>query len=255
MTETTQNKKHKRKGSSGFRIFLLSAIPIVVFSLGFIPTIITIKLLLYVINFTKLIDFIFLPFIITLEILLLIISEMFISGLFIRIFHIKYKEGTYEYDYTNNTAFKWMLFCQLYTPIRKTLEIVPMGHIKTVYMRLIGMKIGKHSLVGGVIKDPCMTEFGDNSTMGEYAIIYAHIHNYEKQTITIQKVSIGNNCVVGAGSIIMPGVIMKDHSVVGAGALVPKNRVLETQKIYVGNPAKELMSSPKKQENQEGTTQ
>ena len=115
-------------------------------------------------------------------------------------------------------------------------------------MRLIGMKIGKHSLVGGVIKDPCMTEFGDNSTMGEYAIIYAHIHNYEKQTIIIQKVSIGNNCVVGAGSIIMPGVIMKDHSVVGAGALVPKNRVLEKNKIYVGNPAKELSVEAKKHE-------
>ena len=46
----------------------------------------------------------------------------------------------------------------------------------------------------------------------------------------------------------MPGVTMQDRSVIGAGALVPKNRVLEKNKIYVGNPAKELSVEPKKQE-------
>jgi len=128
----------------------------------------------------------------------------------------------------------------LYTPCRKLLEIIPLGKTKIIYFKLLGMKIGNNSLVGGVIKDPCVTEFGNNCTMGEYAIIYGHIHNYEKDTIAIKKVKIGNNCVIGAGAILMPGVIMEDSSVVGAGAIVPKNKVLKKGKIYVGNPIEEL---------------
>ncbi|RLI63775.1 MAG: hypothetical protein DRO67_05205 [Candidatus Asgardarchaeum californiense] len=143
-------------------------------------------------------------------------------------------------------AFKWMLFCQLYTPIRKILEIIPMGYVKIVYLRLLGMKIGKNTLLGGTIKDPCVTEIGNNTTMGEYAVLYAHIHNYAKETITIKKVRIGNNCIVGAGAIVMPGVVMEDNSVLGAGALATKNRVLEKNKAYGGNPAKEISSKGSK---------
>jgi acetyltransferase-like isoleucine patch superfamily enzyme len=102
------------------------------------------------------------------------------------------------------------------------------------------MKIGKNTLVGGIIKDPCVTEVGENTTIGEYAVIYGHIHNYEKETLTIAKVSVGNNCVIGAGTIVMPGAAIKDNVVVAAGALVTKNQVLEEGKTYGGVPSKKI---------------
>jgi acetyltransferase-like isoleucine patch superfamily enzyme len=129
----------------------------------------------------------------------------------------------------------------LYTPFRKLLEIFPVGRIKQYYLQLLGMKIGKNSLVGGVIKDPCLTEFGSNVTMGEYAIIYGHIHNMQHETIYMEKIRVGNNCVIGAGSIIMPGAILEDDVVVAAGALVSKGQVLAKGKIYGGIPAKEII--------------
>jgi acetyltransferase-like isoleucine patch superfamily enzyme len=103
------------------------------------------------------------------------------------------------------------------------------------------MKIGTNSLVGGVIKDPCLTEFGDNVTMGEYAIIYGHIHNMQYETIFMDKIRVGNNCVIGAGAIIMPGVVLEDDVVVAAGALVTKGQVLLKGKMYGGIPAKEII--------------
>lgn len=106
------------------------------------------------------------------------------------------------------------------------------------------MKIGTNTLVGGVIKDPCVTELGDNVTMGEYAIIYGHIHNMENNTIEINKVTIGNNCIIGAGAIIMPGANIEDHTIIAAGALVPKNQNLIGHKIYGGIPAKEIGTKP-----------
>ncbi|GAH40379.1 unnamed protein product, partial [marine sediment metagenome] len=70
----------------------------------------------------------------------------------------------------------------------------PVGAMKNIFYKLLGMKIGKNTLIGGVIKDPCVTEFGDNVTMGEYSIIYGHIQDYSKGIITINRIIIGNNC-------------------------------------------------------------
>lgn len=103
------------------------------------------------------------------------------------------------------------------------------------------MKIGKNSLVGGVIKDPCLTEFGSNVTMGEYAIIYGHIHNMQYETIFMEKIQIGSNCVIGAGAIIMPGAILEDNVIVAAGAVVTKGQILTQGKTYGGLPARELV--------------
>ena len=76
--------------------------------------------------------------------------------------------------------------------------------------------------------------------MGEYAIIYGHIHNFEANTILIDPVTIGNNCVIGAGAIIMPGVVMEDGVTVAAGALVTKKQRLISGNIYAGIPAKKI---------------
>jgi len=229
-----------------FRYFLLWFIPFVVFSIGFIPLITSIMIIFNFLTFNKILDFILLPFIIYIELVILVFSEILISGVIIRMFNIKYNEGTYGYSFENKMAFKWMLICQLYTPIRKIFEIIPMGRIQKFYLKLLGMKIGRNTLVGGTIKDPCVTELGKNSTIGEYAVVYAHIHNYEKGTLRIKKVKIGDNCIIGAGAIVMPGVVMENNSILGAGGLVPKNHILKKGKIYVGNPLKEIKNNIKK---------
>ena len=141
----------------------------------------------------------------------------------------------------NKTSYRWMILCILYTPCRKIIETFIGGSLKNKYYRLLGMKIGKNTLVGGVIKDPCVTEFGNNTTMGEYSIVYGHIHNYEKGTISIDKVRIGNNCIIGAGAIVMPGAIIEDNVTLAAGALVTKKQILKKGKIYGGIPAKEIV--------------
>lgn len=219
--------------------FSISIILLIVFSLGFFPLIIAWKILLIVIPFNQLWHFFLLPFFIYFGIALTIFYQLLISGLVIHIFNIKYKSGVYKYSINDKMAFRWIVVCGLYTPIRKILEIFPMG-LKNTYYRFLGMKIGENSLVGGVIKDPCLTEFGDNVTMGEYAIIYGHIHNYEKGTITMHRVKIGNNCIIGAGSIIMPGAILKDGVKLAAGAVVTKGQVLKKGRTYGGIPAKEI---------------
>ena len=47
---------------------------------------------------------------------------------------------------------------------------------------------------------------------------------------------IGRNCFVGARSIVLPGVRIGDHCVIGAGAVVTSD--IPSNSIAVGNPAK-----------------
>ena len=219
---------------------------LIVFSIGFFPLIIFSYIAIRIIPFTSTLHLITIPFLICIGFVITLYSQITISGLFIKIFKLTYEPGVYNYNFKDKTSFKWILVCSFYTPIRKIMEIFPVGGLKNIYYRLLGMKIGKNTLVGGVIKDPCLTSFGENCTMGEYAIIYGHIHDYGKAKLTMDRVEIGNNCIIGAGAIIMPGAKIQDGAIIAAGALVRKGQILEKGKMYAGVPAKEIVPKKKK---------
>ncbi|MFC3094217.1 gamma carbonic anhydrase family protein [Alteromonas sediminis] len=48
--------------------------------------------------------------------------------------------------------------------------------------------------------------------------------------------TLGNRILVGMGAIIMDGAVVQDDVFIGAGTLVPPNKVLESGYLYVGNP-------------------
>lgn len=48
---------------------------------------------------------------------------------------------------------------------------------------------------------------------------------------------IGDECLIGMGSIVMDDVVMEKQVIVGAGSLVPPGKVLESGFLYVGRPA------------------
>jgi carbonic anhydrase/acetyltransferase-like protein (isoleucine patch superfamily) len=50
--------------------------------------------------------------------------------------------------------------------------------------------------------------------------------------------TLGSRILVGMGAIIMDGAIVQDDVFIGAGTLVPPNKVLESGYLYVGNPMK-----------------
>jgi acetyltransferase-like isoleucine patch superfamily enzyme len=240
VTMAESRNETKKRPMPITKYILLAVIVFLIFSLGFFPVVFTGKMLLYFLAFDELWHWLLLPFIIYIGFVILIVSELLFSGFMIWVLKIRYEPGECDYSLKNKNAFKWIIICSLYTPCRKIIEIFPVGGLKNVYYKLLGMKIGKNTLVGGVIKDPCVTTFGDNTTMGEYAIIYGHIHNREKGKIMIGSVIVGDNCVIGAGSIIMPGAVLQDNVVLAAGAVVVQNQVLEKGNTYAGIPAKEI---------------
>ena len=83
---------------------------------------------------------------------------------------------------------------------------------------------------------------GDCTLIASGVTIVTAIHNMPERNVSASPVKIGNNCWLGAGAIILPGVVIGDDVTVGAGSVVTKN--LPAGMIYVGVPARPLKPHP-----------
>lgn len=90
-----------------------------------------------------------------------------------------------------------------------------------------------------VMLDGAPIRIGNHVLIGPAVQIYTFHHplDYrERRTIEICKpVTIGDDCWIGGGAILLPGVTIGPRSVVGAGSVVTKD--IPADSIYVGNPA------------------
>lgn len=68
------------------------------------------------------------------------------------------------------------------------------------------------------------TIIGEDVTIGHGAIVHACI--------------IEDACLIGMGSTILDGAIIRKHGFVGAGALIPPGKTVESGELWLGNPAK-----------------
>lgn len=66
---------------------------------------------------------------------------------------------------------------------------------------------------------------GKGVTIGHRAVVHA--------------CTVGNYCLIGVGAIIMDDAVLEDYVMLGAGALVPPGKTLESGYLYVGAPAKQ----------------
>ena len=65
---------------------------------------------------------------------------------------------------------------------------------------------------------------------------------YKKDTLIVGRIEIGNNCFIGTGVIILPGVTIADNCVIGAGSVVTKS-FLEKGSVIAGVPAKKISTT------------
>ena len=109
-----------------------------------------------------------------------------------------------------------------------------------------GLKIGEDChIMGECIIDPghCwLITIGDRVTLAPRVHILAHDASTKRILgyTLISKVIIGNDCFIGAGSIILPGVHIGNKVILGAGSVVTKS--IPDNSVAVGNPAKVICS-------------
>jgi len=67
---------------------------------------------------------------------------------------------------------------------------------------------------------------GDQVTVGHKALLHG--------------CQIGNQCLIGMGSIVMDNAIIEDTTMLGAGSLVPPGKTLLSGYLYLGNPVRQI---------------
>ena len=65
-------------------------------------------------------------------------------------------------------------------------------------------------------------------------------------SVILHGCTIGNECLIGMGAIIMDDVVVPNHVMIGAGSLIAPGKTLESGMLYMGSPAKAIR--PLKQE-------
>ncbi|ORX53783.1 bacterial transferase hexapeptide repeat protein [Piromyces finnis] len=77
----------------------------------------------------------------------------------------------------------------------------------------------------------------DNTMIAANVQLISNNHDLKQRSvITCKPVHIKKNCWIGAGATILPGVTIGENSVVGAGSVVTKD--VEDNVIVAGNPAR-----------------
>jgi maltose O-acetyltransferase len=94
-----------------------------------------------------------------------------------------------------------------------------------------------------VLLDVAPIRIGGNSMFGPYVQIYTATHPLDaaerrKGPEYAKPITIGEDCWIGGGAIICPGVTIGDRAIVGAGAVVTKD--VPADAIVGGNPARPL---------------
>lgn len=90
--------------------------------------------------------------------------------------------------------------------------------------------IGNHTLLGGGVKI-YSSDFHSLSYHDRRDYICADVENRKSAPVTI-----GEDCFIGAGTIILKGVTIGDRTIIGAGSVVTKS--IPADCIAGGNPAR-----------------
>ena len=124
-------------------------------------------------------------------------------------------------------------------------------YLENIYIKIYGLK--KYLIKKGVVigddahiysniatTESYLIKIGNNVTISNGVSFITHDNSISKVLLNVSdlfgRIEIGDNCFIGAHSIIMPGVTLANNTIVAAGSVVTKS-VMEDGCIIGGNPA------------------
>lgn len=106
-----------------------------------------------------------------------------------------------------------------------------------LYFRGMGVKLGKRVTINTIdIFDWDLITIDDDAILGGGCVILGHL--VESGKVKMRPVHIGKKALIGTGARVMPGCVVEDLGVLGAGSIMKKDATVEANSIFAGTPAR-----------------
>lgn len=148
----------------------------------------------------------------------------------------KPKEGIFKRTLRNKDYFFFLLRRNLKSFGLKVCNYFPLPWIKLLALKLFDIKIRYNTGVLDSFIDSDFIEIGNNTILGEGSIIMSSM--ILGDFLVVKKVVLQNGCTIGAFTVIAPGTIVEEGAILGMGSYTKINQILERNYIHVGRPAK-----------------
>jgi non-ribosomal peptide synthetase-like protein len=140
-----------------------------------------------------------------------------------------------DYPYVSFYVLRWALIGAFVS----LAKVVILRHLQgmpllNLFFRLMGARIGRDVVINSCnMFDFDLLEIGEGTLLADCVVIG---HVGEEGMLRLRPVSIGRGCTIGQSSVVFPGSVMEDGSVLGALSLLPKDRRLPAGTRWGGNP-------------------
>ena len=173
------------------------------------------------------------------------LSMLTLSGVLQAIIHPRVPDEGKVVKLFSRTTVGWAACAAMHRATKPFLVHVCPSIFANTYYRLAGVKMGSDvNITSEDINDPSLTRIGSGTVVGGKAAINGHI--VEKGQLVLALIVIGESCLMGGGSLMMPGSKMEDNSVIGNRTLVPKYKSIPENEVWAGVPAKMVSQKSKR---------
>lgn len=129
-----------------------------------------------------------------------------------------------------------LFFLVLFYPVMRS-GLVPVPLMRLFYQAL-GARFGHNSYTAGILYDPLFITLGDNTLVGEGALLVPHA--VEGEALAHQPIRLGNNVTIGAYAIVFGGADIGDGAIVAAGTVLRKGERIGPGEVWGGMPGRKL---------------
>lgn len=123
--------------------------------------------------------------------------------------------------------------------------VLPHAHIGESCNICSHCLIENEAVIGNNCTIKCGVQIWDGITLEDNVFVGANVSftndlypRSKNPDWTLLKTKVCKGATIGAGSTILPGIVIGENSIIGAGSVVTKN--VPANEIWVGNPAKLL---------------
>ena len=122
--------------------------------------------------------------------------------------------------------------------------VMGISFLRCWWLRGMGARVDLTFMTGSGVKipEPWALRAGRHVLVGDDAVLSGH--KGEHNVVTLGDVEIGDNVLIGAGSLVFPGVRIGNGTTIGAHSVVTRGTLIPPGETWAGNPARKVALFP-----------